>query len=146
MPPDARSLDTQRVFPSLDPRLLASVVLAVQTEDVDLTRRNRPFVRDVAPVVAAYLTARGGYASGSPLHVVLDDDNVATVHCVEALRACQAANDPEGAVVAVAMLGLSRSNRRRVIRRIKQLRRVSTDGLVDDAAATRERRAPDMSE
>ncbi len=87
----------------------------MKNEQVDSSRRRRPFVRDVLPLVHAYLAARDWTSSG-PLHLVLENGNLKDWHILSCRDACTELGDEAGRQIADAMLGLSPSNRTRIYR------------------------------
>lgn len=87
----------------------------MRTEQIDPTRNDRPFVRDVLPLVWEYLAARN-WCGADDLHLVISNGNVRDEDISFCVELCRTAGDGPGLRIGELMLGLSPSNRRRVVR------------------------------
>lgn len=76
---------------------------------------DRPKVPDVRRMIQAYY-ARPGNEVGGNCHVVLDDNNLGRSSLHFCLDRCVAAGDEDGAAIMRAMLQMTGSQRRRVVR------------------------------
>lgn len=75
----------------------------------------RPTVPDVLPLVHRYVSKSENLAGGS-LHIILDDGNVRDCDITFCLTYALTKGDLDGAVLALVLLSMSHTQRRKVCR------------------------------